>query len=628
MGSPAIFSGRRTKLLTADGILNSNGGIIDNNGIQNFITNGHGEVNTTGWATYADAAATRPVDGTAGAPALTFTRSTTTPLSGQGSFLITKDAVNRQGNGASYDFTIGVKDKAKVLQISFDYLVSSGTFVAGTSTTDSDLIVYIYDVTNAVNIEPSSIKLLSNSTTIASQFNATFQTASNSTSYRLIIHAASVSALAYVVQVDSVVVSPSTYVYGTPITDWVSYTPTLAGVGTATSVNFWWKRAGDTVSIKGSFITGTPTAVPFSITMPNSIVIDNNKATTVGEFLGEVIRAVSTATLRKRAKLFSYNGAGNLLYAGNDDYTTSGSPQATMNGNAFFGASETDYVEISGIPILGWSSSVQTSDQTDTRVVAGRFVSASASVTLNTAMIFGTASYDSHGAMNTATGSYTIPVSGFYTLSGAFNSTSTASQINAYVDGVSTQKIGYTSPTTGEFVVGGGLRLNAGNVLTIRPSVTATYSGELVLTRVSGPSAIAASESVNARYYASATSVSGTLATVSWTTKDYDSHGGMSAGVYTVQTPGKYNVNAELLLSGTYILNNTCILEIQKNGTVIGRSTEYAGGAITQFKNWIQDDINCIAGDTLRVQVSSTGTTPAIVSSNFDNFITIKRVGN
>jgi hypothetical protein len=58
---------------------------------------------------------------------------------------------------------------------------------------------------------------------------------------------------------------------------------------------------------------------------------------------------------------------------------------------------------------------------------------------------------------------------------------------------------------------------------------------------------------------------------------------------------------------------------------VVARSTEFAGGAITQFKNVVSDLISCNAGDTIRVQVSSTGTTPAIVSSNFDNFITIHK---
>ena len=45
----------------------------------NYITNGTAEDDTTGWATYADAAGTKPVDGTGGSATITWTRNTTTP---------------------------------------------------------------------------------------------------------------------------------------------------------------------------------------------------------------------------------------------------------------------------------------------------------------------------------------------------------------------------------------------------------------------------------------------------------------------------------------------------------------------------------------------------------------------
>jgi len=123
----------------------------------NYIENPDAESSTAGWATYADAAASRPVDGTGGSPNVTWTRSTSSPLRGVASFLFTKDAANRQGQGASYDLTIDSADQARVLQISFDYEIASGTYSGGTSSTDSDLIVYIYRTTATGRlIEPST----------------------------------------------------------------------------------------------------------------------------------------------------------------------------------------------------------------------------------------------------------------------------------------------------------------------------------------------------------------------------------------------------------------------------------------------------------------------------------------
>src|SRR3990170_2998680 len=72
----------------------------------NDITNPDFEASVTDWSTYADAAGVYPVDMTGGAANITFTRNTTTPLTGTGDGKITKDAVDRQGEGISIPFTI------------------------------------------------------------------------------------------------------------------------------------------------------------------------------------------------------------------------------------------------------------------------------------------------------------------------------------------------------------------------------------------------------------------------------------------------------------------------------------------------------------------------------------------
>jgi hypothetical protein len=133
---------------------------------KDYISNGEFEKTLLGWKAYKDAADIRPTDGTSvTTPSfVSFALSSTTPLSGTKSLILTKASGNAQGEGISYDFTIDAKDKAKVLSINLSYLVNSGTFTPGNGSSFGDLIVYVYDVTNAVLIEPSSIKLLSNST--------------------------------------------------------------------------------------------------------------------------------------------------------------------------------------------------------------------------------------------------------------------------------------------------------------------------------------------------------------------------------------------------------------------------------------------------------------------------------
>ena len=134
---------------------------------------------------------------------------------------------------------------------------------------------------------------------------------------------------------------------------------------------------------------------------------------------------------------------------------------------------------------------------------------------------------------------------------------------------------------------------------------------------------------VSLRYYSSTSSLSGTLATVVYATQDYDTNSLYTSG--SLQIPagkaGKYQINAALLVSGIIALNNTLILEIQKNSTVISRTTEYAGGAETAMKAVVSDIINLAVGDTIRIQASSSMTSPVIVSSNFDNYFSLCRVG-
>ncbi len=242
-----------------------------------FLSNGGFESGKAKWVSYCDAAGTRPVDGTGGGVAnLTVTSTTTTPLKDKSSGLLTKDASNRQGCGISTDFVIDNSLKAKVMQIELDYQVSSGTFVAGSSSADSDVIVYLYNVTDGVLLEPSSIKLLSNSSTLADKFSANFQTSATATTYRLILHAASTSSSAYSLKVEASV-KASKYVYGTPITDWSSATFTGSWI-TNTTYSGLKRRVGSEYEYMVKVaLSGAPTAANMLIGLPSGDVIDTTK---------------------------------------------------------------------------------------------------------------------------------------------------------------------------------------------------------------------------------------------------------------------------------------------------------------------------------------------------------------
>jgi|GEM_PF-1951714 len=188
------YDSTETRWMVIGGVGSSSG-----QGGINYIDNPDFEVNTTGWITFDDGAAV-PVDGTGGTVTSTFTRSTSSPLRDTASGLFSKPASNVIGEGVSYDFSIDNADKAKVLEISFDY-EATANFVDGYSR------CYIYDITNASIIEPSQRDILANAG--QAKYLGYFQSASNSTSYRLILITATSTTTAWDLKIDNVKVGPS-----------------------------------------------------------------------------------------------------------------------------------------------------------------------------------------------------------------------------------------------------------------------------------------------------------------------------------------------------------------------------------------------------------------------------------
>jgi hypothetical protein len=174
-------------------------------GAINYISSPDAEAGVIGWTTYADAASTIPVDGTGGAPTITWTRNTSNPIRGAADFAFTKDAANRQGQGASFDFTIAATDCNKTFKISFDYNTSAANYVEG------DMRLYVYDVTSATIISPISFSIPKGVGTRTTQFQTT-----NSVNYRLIIHfSRSNNVAALTVNFDNFIVSPELALAGT-----------------------------------------------------------------------------------------------------------------------------------------------------------------------------------------------------------------------------------------------------------------------------------------------------------------------------------------------------------------------------------------------------------------------------
>lgn len=551
----------------------------------------------TGWATYADAAGTAPVDGTGGSPASTFTTSTDSSIVGATNFIWTKSAANRQGEGFSYDFTIDQGYQSKPFTISFLYKIASGTFA------DNDMSVWIYDVTNAVLIQPSAYQI-KNSTGVE-RIKCEFQASSNSTSYRLIIHTASTSASAYTLRFDSFSVSPNTYNAGAVVTDWVAYTPTITGFGTPTAVNGFYRRVGDSIEVTGSYTAGTPTAVAAQISLPTGL-------------------AINTAKLSSTANA-GYLGVGhrnnNEMWSVFSDGSTTGS--VFLNRDAATGAvgffaktlanvsnASDDWMFNFMVPILGWGTTQVLSSDTDTRVVdmeavksAGSTSSGGATPTASWTLI----NKDSHGAFNATTGVYTVPVPGDYLVTHQIFTTTGAPQpsiikngsINYYgwASGVSA---GFVSRLLTDLKAGDTISVGTGAAFTVL-TATSPYQTSLSIQRLSGPAQIAASEKIYLQYTGNAgTALTANVTNIDFTNKVSDSHGAWNGTTFTAPRPGWYEVKGAV----SFTASASQGVNIYVNGTkgVLAAYTPSTDINIISGSTYLK------AGDQLSLRVDSTKT--------------------
>lgn len=640
-GIPAFAEQR---ILTADIVEGQDSG-------KNYAGNkGHFEKNVNGVSAYADAAGTSAVDGTGGAPTVTCTRTTSSPISGDGMLLITKDAANRQGNGCSMAFSIDSGDKATMQQIEFSSIVPSGTFVAGTDTTNSDIIVQVYDVTNAVIIPVQGTgRLFSNSSTLAEPFKGYFQTASNSTSYRLIWHVTSTSASAYTVGIDNVKIKKSQLAPGAIITEWATYSCNLIGgtngsTFTNQTTTCKSRRTGDTLELDiYTTFTGTPGTGTgdFRWTIPSGLSIDTAKMSNTGNnaTLGS-FSYTDSGTNFKMAAIPVYGATTNI------GAMADGASASAINTSSPITWTTNDNIKIvARVPITGWSGTTQVADDYTSRVVALALStnagSIATSATTWTTMTFSTPGTDTVNGWN-GTDTYTVKSAGQYEFgtmacqnSAAANYMRVGYQINAASEVVLAQGIGKTGGSacpSGAAIA----TLAAGDTVKFKAFTESTEgigaTRSAWLKKVQGPNAMSLTEVVAASYQMDTAQTLTSTATIKYNLKIVDTHNAYNTttGVFTAPVAGLYEISAQL-----FSINATAewTPQIRKNSSAVVRTspspvfntgtTINNNQSMARFPGYL---VELAAGGTIDIYNSAAIGTGTVYASQSDNYLSIKKV--
>lgn len=623
----------------------------------NYISNPNADTNTNGWVRYKNTPGTAPIDGDGGSPSATytFTRSTSAPLRGAASFLLTKPAaLNAQGEGFSHYFYLDNADKGKVLNCSFDYQIVSGTYA------DDDMTVWIYDVLNDRLIQPAPFKIKNSE--IVEKFSFEFQSNLISGGHTLIIHRSSPATAACTIKFDNFKVGPNEKSYGSAVTDWKDYVPTVT-VPTGSMTNYSttgrWRAVGDSIEVEASILfsgaAGTWTAP--SLGLPSGLNIDVNKLAPITK-----INQVGTSYLRDTG-IQNYEGVVRYTAAYTDRVTIDYSSIVSAFVNPIsvtstlpFAWGATDAMNIKfSVPIAGWSSSQIMSSDADTRVVSFQaYTSASYTTTGGGIIPINTVNQDTHGKFNNGTFQYTIPVPGDYRFSivnaSATINYSAATQSNTIVIRKNSgyaytiwQSTASASGIVYPFITGTVklTKLKAGDVIdlyytnngvtgSIAPSFA--FEGE----RLSGSAQIAASESVSCLY--TAAPPTGTLGAaqnvVKYGTKVKDSHGAYnpSTGEYKVPVSGVYSISASFSVTGNSPdATSSDVISILKGSNVLSahiNRLKNVGLHVWSTSATSVDSVPLLQGDIIKVMSFTNQNTPAFASIIGDSNFSITRTGN
>jgi hypothetical protein len=577
-------------------------------------------------------------------------------ISGLYSLSYASSAATTQGNMlASAAFAIDTEDQAKVMTWKFYYSVPIGASTANFSGTSSNSFgVAIYDVTNSVWLSSTSNFGMTQSSGVG-YATGTCQTGSTTASIRFVVYNVNATSGAITLYFDDFSFGPQTAPFGPSITDWQAYTPTLVGFGTPVNNRAHWRRVGDSLEVIGRFQAGTTTATTATISLPNSYNIDTTKIDTLAQALcyGQFYRATTAVTATPGTTVGpwivtdSYTTATNVMYlASNTEISANGFELTT--GSALL--STGDYGEFSfKVPIAGWSSNLQMSSDTDTRVVAMQVAQTTPTATVtSTASLVkftSTPSQDTHGGYSTSTGMYTVPVTGYYQVNIALSLTATFSagqNAGAYIN------VNGTSVLSGFEWAGGaqaGISPNISATVyctagtTIAPYVSCSGGTPVIgsaitcyfqVQRLSGPSIIAATESVNGKYVNSSSAITTSFGTVIYSTKVYDTHNAYNAstGTLTVPVSGKYQFYATLLIQASSGVH-TPGMQITQNGTATAqRYGQFDTPVNVGSDTLVSDLVACSAGDVILVQAIDTATGGSISSGTLRNTFWWTRVGN
>lgn len=269
-----------------------------------------------------------------------------------------------------------------------------------------------------------------------------------------------------------------------PVSEWESFDVTTDGLGTIAGDEFFKRRVGDTLQVRGFLTTGTPSASSaIQIFLPDGLQLDASKIGVArSKIFGEAIYADPTqtqipASSRGRWVITDRTDVNTdrLYIVRRVDSDASSGVFEDDAANQLVGTSTKLTVNFE-VPIQGWTSGVDAAVQNKVQPIVEGAGNGGGTVDADVTPIDFTETRDNTDSWDGST--FTAPETGEYKVDGNIFITSGSAvlQIRAYVNGNYTKILGNSNSTGTLIEFSGTVSLNEGDTLTLRLNVTRTLS--------------------------------------------------------------------------------------------------------------------------------------------------------
>jgi hypothetical protein len=438
------------------------------------------------------------------------------------------------------------------------------------------------------------------------------------------------------------------YVYGTPITDWVDYTPSWTSDGTQPnigngSVTGKWRRVGDSIECQVRVLAGSTTTYgtgTYLLSLPQGLSFDTSKFVDGGD--DQRLGYGSIVDQGNNRWFFfvnyEFNSLNKVKFIVSPDSTSGyvASNQVWTPTIPFtFGNVDRMAAFFSG-PIQGWSSSVKMSDGYDGRdIVCRAYRNTDQSVNTNANAVkvqFSHVEIDTTNSFDVSNNRWICPSAGYYRINANLRLSGSNVLNNFYAVGILINNVirsqGLATPFAGlrqDLICNDVFYLKAGDVVEINVYGAGNNSSNayflegglhrtyVSIFKVQSPQTIAMGEVVAARYStASGQSIPiNTYTTVNFNIKDYDTHNAVTTGtnwVFTAPVAGIYNVSFRLLYNffsvSAPLDMPTALYKNNNYFCEIGRMTIPTGGNVYPSMGG-SADIQLNAGDTISIRANN-----------------------